>query len=222
MSRQYYVNGLAMVFVKGYPAGALDTGLNELGLSIDQITITINTKHKEVMVDDFGGIDGVPPELLWMGATATIDMTLIHFDHEILETVLAASMASTNEDNGTFAGIGTPMGGGRRLGPTAFAVNQGINIADPTVPQQHYLRLYIDYDDINELNAKPWQFPTSLMSGPPLIYPVGTKATAAVLRWKAIPYAIPSVNYTTNTFSKSNGSEIKSAGAVLWKRSFDD
>ena len=164
MGREYIVNGETMVFVKGCNASAI-AELSELGLSDSSIVITLNSKHLDIGVDDYG--NDIPAEELWMLASANIRMTLVHFDNDVLSACISESMAGGTE--GTMVAAGTPMGGGA---PLLSSIN-------------HYIGL-----NLSSQIGTPWRFPSAYLSEQPMIYPLGTERSLVVLNWRAIPYGL--------------------------------
>ena len=198
MARGFQVNGESLVRVKfgaHIPplGGNAEKGqqLYELGLASEGIQIQPTFNHYDVKIDDFG--PNVPTEMLWMGADVTIAMTLIHFDLDVLEGCIAESMGGHFNglvgSIGTFSAIGKPMGALQKLGQA----------------RNHFMSLNLS----SPMLLTPWRFPATYLTGPPVIIPLGTKAMAVKLNWRAIPYALPSSEGGVD-------SGIYSSGAVLW------
>ena len=128
-----------------------------------------------------------------MMAEATISMTLIWWDRTILSACLVNSMAvPSGFTEGKMAPAGRLMGYGQMPGgsPSAWI---SLNL---TSPQDNY----------------PWRFRTCYLAQRPVEYPLGTKAAAVVLNWRAIPYG-----QTDGLQSK----EILSKNAILWDHGAD-
>lgn len=207
MARDFQINGECLAMVKGHgaladlPMSSPDAAAHlwELGLTTESVTITPTWQHKDINTDDFG--PNIPAELLWQLADVRIRMTLIHYDRDILRDCMIESMGggSLVDANGLFvdgtlAGAGQPMGNGLAL----FASGN------------HYISLNLTATS----GGQPWRFPTSVLTAQPLEIPIGTKASLAVLNWRAIPYRpLPSQN--------DLNLDIVSSGAVLWDHTLD-
>src|SRR5678816_1194987 len=89
MARNYFVEGEAMVLVKGRSDSAI-ANLSQLGLTSDQIVISVEYKHLEIGVNAYGY---VPPEMQGMGMFARINMTLVHFDPTVLAACVGEALA---------------------------------------------------------------------------------------------------------------------------------
>lgn len=229
MSRDFYINGETLVKVKGM--GALsDPDLDpetakvwELGLADKGIRVSPKFVHKNIHITEFG--PDVPVETLWMVSEVTIEMTLINFDSDVLSRCIRESMGGATEE-GEFGAAGLPMGGG----VDSFEVNH------------HYISLGLTSPVLEE----PWRFPYSLLTQDPFEWPLGTKASAVDLVWRAIPYKkltipefFPSTigpngiiisgimpNWNTSGVSFSGYQfrvpDSSSVGTVLWDRIGED
>lgn len=210
MPRDFIINGEALVRVRfgnhiisgsvgalgstTVPVGA-DTPLYELGLATEGIIVSPHLYHKNVHVNDFGGQEGPPSEVIPFPPECNITMTLIHYDHEVLDACVAEShggkIPSTRGPTaGTLHGsTGIPLGCGRPLGASG----------------NHYISVNISSPQLDF----PWRFPASYLLTPPLEIPVGTKASVVQLNWKAIPY------------QTMVSGEIRSSGATTWDHGAD-
>lgn len=148
MAANYQVNGNTLVTVDG----------SELGLTEAPINISINVHHLDVMIQTFGGNQGVPGDVQQMLADATITMALVYFDPSVLDAALAKSIGGGN---------GTMPVAGQLMGQASKFCN--LNLSSPT-------------------GGKPWTFPSAYLTGTPLNYPIGNERTVAVMTWRAIPY----------------------------------
>lgn len=201
MARDFVVNGETLVkvsFGDHIPAGFSNiaesaTNLCELGLASEGIRITPTFHHLDVHVDDFG--PDVPAEVLWMLADCTVQMTLIHYDRNVLDLCLAESMGGALVGSpgppggnfryaGTMRAAGAPMGAYRTLRASGNRFI-GLNLASPVL-------------------QLPWRFPASYLAVTPAEIPLGTEKTQVKLNWRAIPYAT------------GGGGEIRSSGVVLF------
>lgn len=181
------------------PAPALPA-LKQLGLAEGPIVVRPIFKTQDMYTDDFG--PDVPAEVLMMIAEVNIDMTLIHFDDDVLETCVAEAMGGGAP--GVIAGAGTPMGAMLPVG----------------VKGNHYISLNIS----STVLGRVWRFPASyLMTNVEL--PLGTGRTAAKLTWRAIPYVAPQRSFSGNQLTNLNNvgpqEFLISKGVVLWDHQSD-
>lgn len=202
MARDFQINGEALILVKfgehiptqtPFATGGDGTSnLSELGLASDSIRISPNLKHKGVFTDDFG--PDLPVEIMALMLDVSVDMTLIHYDDDILDACLAES---TGADGNIFA-AGVPALAGTLLGNNRTLLASGC----------HFMSLNIRSPILN----KPYRFRSAFLTSPPLEFPIGTTKTAVKLSWKAIPYTTPTVSYS---------GEVRGASAVIWDRTLD-
>lgn len=163
MSRQVYINGESMVYVKG-PAGSLIANLTELGLAQNQVVITLMAHHDEIMADAWGK---APFDIQTKLARVNVSMDLIHFDRLILEECNRLSMGGGNAI-GRIGRAGTLLGGGVAVGQTGNNFIR-LNIASP-------------------VGQVPWRFFASYIPGGTPQFPVGAEKTVAQMQWTCIPY----------------------------------
>ncbi len=200
MPTDFYINGEAMVSVKGGEqySGNLVGNLTQLGLSVGDVTVSPRFVHKSLYCDDF--LD-VPADEQWRLADATIQMTLVFFNSDVLDICIKEAMAGGAGSTvaGRLGPAGTMMGGQRAI----FASGNhfiSLNIASPQASQ-------------------PWRFPASHLAEQPVIWPLGTKRSLVQLNWKAIPYQVPSSVLLSGNILIPG--EVLSSGAVLWYRTAD-
>ncbi len=177
MPRGYFVNGEVLVRVKGAAGSILATAPfltapNQLGLCSDSVTITPNFRHMDVPVDAWGGDKGPPPEVQWMLADVKISMTLVHYDDAVLKACLQHSMAAGVD--GVARGVGTLTRAGVRYG----------NDAAITAAGNSFIQLYLS----SPIGGKPWYFPATIMTGPPMTIPLGVQRSLVQVNFRAIPY----------------------------------
>ena len=208
MARDFHIEGETLVRVR-FGAHISGNVRKELGLAQEDVIVTPNFRHRDVIIDDFG--PNIPPEILWQLADVRIRMTLIHFDEHILDICTSESMAggvdAVFKEAGTMAPAGHLMGGG---GPLLSSGNHFIqvNLAAPQL-------------------GIPWRFFASYLCEQPLRYPLGTRVMAVGCNWRAIPYTplisgssvVSSASGNVNVFSAL---ELISSGVRLWDRQFDD
>lgn len=165
MARTFFVNGESMVTVRGNSSSSIGS-TTQLGLSDGPIRISIEFRHKDIQVDAFGG--EIPPDVQWMLAAASISMTLVHYDVNVLQSCIQESMASSSSE-GTMSRAGDLMGGGN---PLYSAGNS-----------------YIALGILSPVGNIPWRFYASYLTGNPITYPLGTEKSLVQMNWRAIPYA---------------------------------
>lgn len=163
MARQIYVNGEAMVYVKGM-AGSLIANLSELGLSDSQITMQFRPIFDDVIVNAHGRVG---TDIQVFLEDCAITMSLVNFDPVILNECYRLSKGGPNAA-GNVARAGTLLGNGL----ARFAAGNkfiGLNIASP-------------------VGSIPYCFYFAYMTGPAFVYPVGNERTICTINWRAIPY----------------------------------
>jgi len=215
-NRAFHVNGPTMVRVKGNGLLGVATtqgqtaGVFELGLATEKITINPRFIHVDVQCDDYGR--EIPPEVLWSLADVTIDMTLVHYDQDVLRACIGESMGGRND--GIYAGALMPMGNGLPLYANG----------------NHYMALgLLGFGPQGEPPpALPWRFPSAYLSDRPFEMNVGTEKCMVRLRWRAIAYAAPPTAQVTRqipsfvpgnlpiTYTATVAAELTSANKILW------
>lgn len=165
MPRDFQIQGENMVFVKGMSNSAI-ASLSELGLSEQPVKISVEFKNLDITLNAYGN-QGVPADVQSMLATATISMSLIHFDPAVLDECVRLSMG------GPVAGIGTVNAAGQRLGNNLARFAAGnrlisVNVASPVAnkPYRFYYCHLINTAD----------------------YPMGTERQIVNVTFRAIPY----------------------------------
>lgn len=149
--------------------------LTQLGLSLNSIDVKFQFYHKELKVNSWGGHQGMPAEIQSFGATADVSMVLVHYSPDVLDACVMESLA------------GAPAPGavgltGGLLGNAASVLTSGGAFAG-----NHYISLNIIPAGAGIL---PYRFLSTYLSAPPLEIPLGTKASAVRLNWRAIVYGI--------------------------------
>ena len=163
MTRQIYVNGETMVYVKGM-AGSAIANLSELGLSDDQITIRLIPHYDPVMLNAH---DQAPVDMQTFLEEARITMTLVQYDPDVLAECLRLSVGAPNSA-GQLARAGTLLG----KGLARFAAGNcfiGLNLASP-------------------VGNIPYRFLYTFLEDPAAAIPLGTQRSIITLNWRAIPY----------------------------------
>ncbi len=216
MARDFQVPGTYLVCVRGgaHWSGGTSGVSFELGLAVDSVKISPKFYNKDLHTDDFG--PDCPAEIINQLAEATISMSLVHYDAEILDTCMSEGMGGGlnplptggvpgfNPLAGMMVGAGAPMGG---LKPIFASGNK-------------FISLYLINDPATA--AVPWHFPATYLTSQPLILPLGSEKTVAELSWRAIPYKPPAVAFTLPgggapfSFLPSLYKEVMSSGAILW------
>lgn len=198
MARDYRISGECLVLVKGMgalitldPFQPADKAKRwELGLARGPVTITPSFKHADIKVDDFG--PDVPADVMVNLADCIIDMTLVHYDHDVLNACIAESLGgAANFAEGVMVGAGVLLGG---MNP-------------PLTTGCHFISLNLT----SPVLGMPWHFPTTYLHERPLVLPLGTKRTFADVRWRAIPYFS----------STSKTQEVASVNTVLFDHILD-
>ena len=169
--------------------------LKQLGLAEGPIVVRPTFKTQDMHTDDFG--PEVPADVMLMLAEVNIDMTLIQYDDDVLETCVADAMGGGAP--GVNAGAGTPMGAMLPVG----------------VSGNHYISLNIS----STVLGRVWRFRASYLTSN-VELPLGTSRTAAKLTWRAIPYVSPERSFANASILTSTDF-LKSSGVVLWDHSAD-
>ena len=164
MTRSLRVPGESMVYVRG-PAGSVIAGNgNQLGLAVDEISITPQFFKEAVNVNAWGQ---APVDMQHMMAQVTISMNLAHFDRPFLDECIRLSM-----------GGGTTVGqtgrAGRLLGNNLAQFAQG--------------NLYIGLSIAAPVEGKPWRFYYCYLADQPVVFPMGVQRSIVNCNWVAIPY----------------------------------
>lgn len=193
MARGFVVPGATLVRVKGSSASGIDT-LSELGLTSDEIRVSLRFAHTDLKVNDYGD---APPDVKVEPLDATIRMTLVHYDRDVLRYCVMESMGGATTE-------GTLVAGGRLMG--------GYNA--PFEANCHFISLNL----VTENSADEIRFRAAYLTGPPVEIPIGTKASLVSLTWRAIPYA-SAANQSSSL--PTVPAEIAVRGAVLYDRNLD-
>lgn len=168
MSRDFYINGEALVLVKGMTGTGIAT-LSELGLAEDRIQVSPRFYHEDIKVNAWGD---VPPDVQWKNAEVFVTMSLVHFDPAILDICVRESMAGA-DSTGT-GGAGLTQRAGLRMGGGVARFATG----------NHYIGLNIRAPQ----NGRNWRFRFAYLTNNPISYPLGVERSVVPLTWRAIPY----------------------------------
>jgi len=128
-----------------------------------------------------------------MGAGATVNMTLVHFDRDILDFCVQEAWGSSPAF-GALGHAGSLMGNGLpRFAPGGFRGNHfiGLNLA-------------------SALGQLPWRFLYATLADNPMEFPIGTERSLVQLKWQAFPYSIDPWNGGNGSF-----------GTPIWDRTLD-
>jgi len=166
-TRNFFINGETLVRVRGAVGGPL-ASVTELGLAEGPIGISMTFHHADIKVDAWGGTEGPPPEVQFMGAEATVNMDLVHVDRNVLDYCIAAAMGRTV--------IGTLPSAGTRMG----SLTNGLRFQS----LWKYLAVYLSSPDA----GKPWAFLSCYLATPPLELSCGVRRSIFRLNWRVIPY----------------------------------
>lgn len=186
MARDFSINGESLVQVKG-AAGTTIANLAELGLAEGPISVTLDLRHKDILLDAWGG--EIPADVQVMLGAANIAMGLIHMDLAVLDECLRLSFGGP-------ATMGQVSRAGTRLGANTARLAAGWK--------------YVSLNISSPIAGRPWRFYNAYLTGPPLVYPLGTEKSVAVLNWRAIPY-------TTDPWQGGVGA----ANQILFDRTLD-
>lgn len=106
MAIQHYYAGPATVKVATRTPGNDQLGAYaDLGINRESIPMVIQPKFLDIPSDDWGGTDGAPADAQFMGAIATIQLSLTKFEKAIADRLLEGLLYATNT-----AGVSVPFG----------------------------------------------------------------------------------------------------------------
>jgi len=216
MARDFRVNGDCLVRVRfgAHVSGSItvtvpDVGTQsavsasgygpqvfELGLAAGPVVVSPRLFHQDVRCDDFG--PDAPADVLAMLAEARLSMTLVHYDHDVLDRCLTEAMGGG--EPGTLAPAGTPLGG----------------LAKPGASGWHYVSVHL----ASPVLGRPWRFLNCHMDGQPAAVPLGVEKSAARVEFRAVPYWYD--DFTLGSAASALPGEILSSGRVLWDRRAPD
>ncbi len=223
MTRQIVIPGECLVSVtfgdhlSGFGVATLNDpepfepvgNINELGLCLrDSIVVTPHYYHRDVKTSDYGA-RGAADVMADVG-DCNIAMTLIHYDIRVLDVCVDQAMAGAggklNPGSDFPAGImphaGTLLGNGLPM----FA--SGNYLVSLNLPAQQMT----DTEGNQRPDLLPWHFPSAYLAETPAVFPLGTRASAVRLNWRAFPYLpLP----TSPSF------DFASSGVVLWNHTLD-
>lgn len=206
MARQFVINGESLVVVRG-AVNTLIAAKTELGLAADEIRVTTNFKHKDMIVDAWGS--EVPVDVQWMLADCLIDMNLIHYDPAILDECLHLSMGyaavtpgpgATMPAGGPGVAVGSTMRAGTPLGNNLPRFAQGNN--------------YVGLTILSPVASKPYRFYYTYMTGPAMTLPYGTTKSITRVQFRAIPYT--NDPYGGGTAQPLTVAGFGAQGATIW------
>lgn len=169
MGRDFVINGPCLVSVKGSSSSAISS-LTQFGLSDEQIRVTLNSSFLPIKVNAWGN---VAPEVEFMNASALIRFTVVHFDRNVLNTLLTESMGGAAA-GATAAGTLGVAGG--RLG------NNAVQFA----ATNHYFQMCF----LSPVANIPWRFQYCYLAEQPFEFPLGAERSVVGLSVQCIPYTI--------------------------------
>lgn len=170
MARDFFINGPCLVRVKGNVNSGFSS-LTELGLSEGDVTVTPNTRHRDINVNAWG--PEIPADLQFFLADLHVSMVLVHFDRTVLDLVY-------NESVGGPSAIGQMGRAGQRMGANSLRF----------APNNHYIGLNLTSPD----GGVPWRFFFAYMTGPPFSMPLGTERSLVPVSFRVIPYTLDPYN----------------------------
>lgn len=196
MSREFVVFGEFIVKVSGGLVG----GMEELGLTSEQVRINPRYNFRDILTDDFGA---APVETRWDMADAVVSMTLVHYDPDVLNKCMGSAMGgggldagnATDNIDGFMAGAGRILGYNRGLGT-------GSNM---------YVTVYLIPADDGEF--EPYRFHACYLDTKPLMIPLGTERSLVQMSWRVIPYQ--KITVSGGVMVETSSQE----GVTLWDHS---
>lgn len=161
MARDFFINGETMVYCKNSALG----GLQQLGLSDNQISVSPSFKFLEIQVNAWGD---EPPEVQFMLASVDISISLVHFDRALLDICISESM-------GGAPSVGQLPRAGARMGNNLPLQTAG----------NHYIQLSLS----SPVGNKPWNFLACYLSENPVEFPLGNERSIVSTKWHCIPFS---------------------------------
>lgn len=200
MTRAYQIYGEFMVNVRGgqhLPSsvgGFNNNKIAQLGLTSEAVTIVPRFRHKEIYTDDYG--KEIPAELMCYMADAQVNITLVHYDEDVLQICMQETMGGGDGSFSVLGNDGIMPRGGRLLGNNISMYFSG----------NHYLSVSL----FPAASVKGWRFTSCYLNSQPLVIPVGAERSLVQLSFRAIPY------------STMTSGEVLASGVVLWDRIPDE
>lgn len=170
MSRDFFINGPTMVYVKGR-TDSIIAGATELGLSDAPIRVRPQFNHANMKVDAMGNES---PDYQFMLAHVELVISLVHFDRTVLDFCLLEAMGGPPG-----AAAGNLSAAGTRLGNNLPLYSPGNGTAG-----NHYVTLGLS----SVVAGRPWTFFSAFMTGPPMDFPLGVERSVVMTNWKVVPY----------------------------------
>lgn len=238
MPSDFIIYGPTLAAVKGgeHASGFLNISgfVVELGLAVEDITISPHFSHMDIVPSDFG--PNVPAEIMWNLTDVQIQMTLVHYDPVVLDGAMSEAMGGITVNPTLLPTVTFDLAG--RMNPAGSVLGNGLPIY---ASGNHYISLYL-------LNTSPppgsvlnasgevpvsgfepgYVFPTAYLDSKPLVIPMGTATSKVITSWRAIPYRpiyylstaptseLPlTINGTVGNYVRG---EILSSGAIVWER----
>ena len=170
--------GPTMIYALGgkHLSGQALGSVSELGLCSDQVKITPTFTHEDIQCNDFG--PKAPPDVMARLADVRLQMTLIHYDEDVLDALMNESTGGGSyfqvlgnnflHPAGMLAPNGTPLGGGR---PMYMSGN-------------HLVSIGVTSPDL----GKSYTFVSCYMDEQPCVIPLGSEASQVEVTFRAIPY----------------------------------
>jgi len=168
MARDFQISGETLVLVKGRPDGPVPA-LFQLGLSTDPIHVSLEFRHKDLIVDAQG--DEIPVDVQYKLAAANISMRLIHFDPIVVQGCWRSANAGA-------VVVGTTGRAGQRMG------NNQPRFGPGGANGNHYLGLNLT----SPVGNIPYRFWYAYLTQRPSEYTLGTEKTILTMNWRAIPF----------------------------------
>jgi hypothetical protein len=210
VGRSLIINGETMVMCRGgaHMSGSPISYLSELGLAGGQVTVTPTFYHDEVKATGFG--PHMPADLQVQLAGAEIEFVLIHFDADVLETLIDESLANGGIEWSTGGLENTDGGRAGTLAPTGSLLGKRLAMYESGCN-------YFSLNLLSPVLEDPWRFRRCVLASRPVAIPLGTHVSEVRVNVRALPYADPyrsgmSGRVITDFASES---QLGAAGGVL-------
>lgn len=216
MSREIVINGEALLEVKGgaHMSGQAIGVLSELGLTEADVRVSPQYHYTDRVVDGYG--PHVPADVQCQLAWVDLSFTLVHYDAEVLDTVMDESLAN----------------GGVVYGPSLFHLMIRSGNAGTTRPTGTFLgkrkAMYESGNNFFSLNVtapgtqEPWRFRQCHLWRQPAQLPLGVTHLKPRLTVRALPYSDPltsgTPDYVLNVNALPDGVAVLRSGALHFRR----
>lgn len=167
VGRGWFVNGPAMVSVRGGADAPDIQSLTEFCLTQNPISVVPSLTHADINLDAWGD---APPEVQCRLGTLTVSMDPIDFDPDVLSILIALAAGRI----GSVANEGTLGPAGIRMGGNAARFASGWK--------------YVSVSIYSPDAGRPFGFLNAYLQSPQMAMPLGTQKSVVPVTFRVIPY----------------------------------